>query len=226
LPAPQAGLSALTATRGLGIGARSLLEAQGADDGYFACVSEADALLVRDGIAMRAQAQQTNCVDSGSEIGQPQWFCEANDDAKKNTGTLARFERINLALFLRALDFDLAREEARSERTVTSSRPTPSTSSRPPPSGVAPLSFKLEDARLSMTPLLPSLASKRIDAPSEISLVRLEEQRRGAFQQALHKRDGPYKGTSSAASVASTYDAAMEAHLELFRKDSVIVDAK
>jgi len=229
-PAPQTGLSALTAVRGLRLGARPLLEARGADDGYFECVSEADALLVRDGIAMRAQAQQSDCINSGSESGEPEWFCEANNGGKKDAGTLVRFERINLALFLRALDFDLAREDDTSTNEVpfATSQTMPLDLFEPSHSGAAQPSFNLaKKPRSSVAaPQLPLLTSKKTGASSELSLVQLEEQRRDAFQQALRQGGRPSKGMRSAASAVSKYDESMEARLDLFRTEALVVGEK
>lgn len=212
-PAPQAALSVLTATRGVGLGTRPLLEARGVDGGYFACVSEADAELLRDGVAMRSQAQQTGCADGGPGAGRLNWFC-AGDAAP--TGTLARFERVNLALFLRALDFDVA--WARS--APLASPASASLATLLPATVLSPLGFAA--ARPSSTPQPP--ATKRVP---EASLVRLEEQRRGAFKKTLVKEGQTERASiSGAAGAAASIDGAMEARLtSLLLGASEYVDA-
>ena len=75
---------------------RTFLQARGIDDAYLQCVSRADAALLDKGISIRSEEQRSNCASSGSLT----WFCDKNKD------TLLRFERVNLAIFLKALDSD------------------------------------------------------------------------------------------------------------------------
>jgi hypothetical protein len=195
-PAPQTALSVLTATRGVGLGTRPALEAQGVDEGYFACVSAADTALLRDGIAMRAEAQLTGCADGGPGGGRLNWFC-AGDEAP--AGTLARFERVNLALFLRALDFDVSRVRSAPAKAF------------PPLMKPLVLASPLEIAASGSLSPSPTLTTP--DGP-ETSLVRLEEQRRRAFKMALEKRKTTQAASiSCAAGAVASIDEAIEARL-------------
>ena len=99
------------------------------DKEYFDCVNKADKELLQTGIRLRSEIQRTQCskptttasasaststVGSSSQVvsdavstnsvSDPSllWFCDTNE----KDGTLAKFEKISLDLFLRNLDSD------------------------------------------------------------------------------------------------------------------------
>ena len=97
------------------------------DKEYFDCVNKADKELLQTGIRLRSEIQRTQCskptttasaststVGSSSQVvsdasttnsvSDPSllWFCDTNE----KDGTLAKFEKISLDLFLRNLDYD------------------------------------------------------------------------------------------------------------------------
>ena len=66
---------------------------------YLDCIHDADVALLARGVQTRAALQRSDCA--GGAVDAPAWFCRR--DARL---TLARFEKVNFALFLSALDFD------------------------------------------------------------------------------------------------------------------------
>lgn len=75
------------------------------DQEYFECINKADRKLVATGIELRSKLQSNEC-SSDSALS---WFCELDK------GTLNIFEKINLAVFLRDLDFDATGREKEPE---------------------------------------------------------------------------------------------------------------
>ena len=89
---PPLAMSTVTAVRGL-VGDR-LLRAAGGDDDFAACSHRADVKLIREGIEKRSAAQTSACAAA------PRWLCK-----RDLALTLGRFERVDLWIFERALDF-------------------------------------------------------------------------------------------------------------------------
>ena len=106
-------ISLLFATR-FTAASSAALDARGVDGEYRSCIRRADIDLLERGIVLRARAQQSSCTAAGSgsastgtgtgisEQKVPDWFCDPHE------GTLGRFENVNLALFIRDVDDDLA----------------------------------------------------------------------------------------------------------------------
>jgi hypothetical protein len=94
-------LSVLVALRGFEW-PRAFLQARGVDEQYLACVTKADAALLEKGVSIRSEEQRADCApaSSSSRENSLSWFCT---DKEK---TLTRFEKVNLAIFLKALDSD------------------------------------------------------------------------------------------------------------------------
>ena len=74
------------------------------DRDYVTCINQADTELITRGIKLRQQNQQANCATNPT-LG---WFCQLD----QRVGTLAAFEKINLNIFLKDLDFDESRASA------------------------------------------------------------------------------------------------------------------
>lgn len=66
------------------------------DKEYFACINKADRQIISTGIQVRSEMQQSACsIDPALA-----WFCDLGQ------GTLGVFEKVNMDIFLRDLDYD------------------------------------------------------------------------------------------------------------------------
>lgn len=66
------------------------------DKEYFACINKADRQIITTGIQVRSEMQRSGCSTDPTLS----WFCDLGQ------GTLGVFEKVNLDIFLRDLDFD------------------------------------------------------------------------------------------------------------------------
>ena len=66
------------------------------DKEYFACINKADRQIISTGIQVRSELHQSSCSIDPSLA----WFCDLGQ------GTLGVFEKVNLDIFLRDLDYD------------------------------------------------------------------------------------------------------------------------
>jgi hypothetical protein len=66
------------------------------DNAYFDCINKADREIIKTGIQVRSDMQRSGCSTDPSLA----WFCEIGK------GTLGVFEKVNLDIFLKDLDFD------------------------------------------------------------------------------------------------------------------------
>jgi len=67
------------------------------DKAYFDCIHRADQEIIQTGIQVRSAMQQSGCTNGDPTLA---WFCDLDH------GTLNIFEKINLDIFLKDLDFD------------------------------------------------------------------------------------------------------------------------
>lgn len=76
------------------------------DNAYFNCINKADREIIKTGIQVRSDMQRSACATDPSLA----WFCELGQ------GTLGVFEKVNLDIFLKDLDFDYQQQQQYSNK--------------------------------------------------------------------------------------------------------------
>ena len=76
----------------------NLLKKEGVDLPYLVCIDKADKALIKTGLQLRAREEQL--AEEKPEDEPLKWFRDKDSD------TLARFEKVNLRVFLASLDSD------------------------------------------------------------------------------------------------------------------------
>lgn len=95
--APKEDLPMLSSMTALRFATKSALtKTLPVDNLYFQCINKADREIIKTGIQVRSEMQRSGCSTDPSLA----WFCELGQ------GTLGVFEKVNLDIFLKDLDFD------------------------------------------------------------------------------------------------------------------------
>jgi len=85
-----------------------------ADGEYFDCINKADRDLIATGVRVRGEMQRSGC----SVDPKLSWFCDLSGG-----GTLGAFEKVNLSIFLKDLDFDFFEKSGKSTAAGGVERP-------------------------------------------------------------------------------------------------------